>query len=186
MMQSYDLAMLAVLALATLFGAWKGMAWQIASLSSLIVSYFVSLRFSEPLAPYLSQRAPLNRFLAMLVLYLVTSLLIWLAFRVVSDAINRVRLKEFDRQIGGLFGAAKGALLCVAITFFAVTLSEPAREMVLKSRSGYYIAVLIDRANPIMPKEVHDVLRPYLHKLEERLDPRSPPERAREAAPLKA
>ncbi len=174
-MQPYDLAMLAVLALATVFGAWKGMAWQVASLSSLIASYFVALRFSGPLAPYLSQRVPLNRFLAMLVLYLATSLLIWLGFRIVSNAISRVQLKEFDRQIGGLFGAAKGVLLCIAITFFAVSLSEPAREMVLKSRSGYYIAVLIDRANPVMPREIHDVLRPYFHTLEKRLDPRTLP-----------
>lgn len=185
-MQPYDLAMLAVLAIATFFGAWKGMAWQIASLSSLIASYFISLRFSESLAPYFGERAPLNRFLAMLALYLATSLVIWLVFRVVSNAINRVQLKEFDRQVGGLFGAAKGALLCVAITFFAVSLSEPAREMVLKSRSGYYIAVLIDRANPIMPREIHDVLRPYLHTLEERLDPRSPPARGGQAPGIRS
>lgn len=174
-MQAYDLAMAAVLATAAAYGAWKGMAWQIASLSSLLASYFVSLRFSAPLAPYFGQRAPLNRFLAMLAIYLATSLLIWLAFRLVSQAISRVQLKDFDRQIGALFGAAKGVLLCVAITFFAVSLSEPARAIVLKSRSGYYIAVLIDRADPIMPKEIHDVLEPYLRRLEERLDPRSLP-----------
>lgn len=174
-MQPYDLAMVAVLATAAAYGALKGMAWQIASLSSLIASYFVSLRFSAPLAPYFGQRAPLNRFAAMLAIYLVTSLAIWLAFRLVSQAINRIQLKDFDRQIGGLFGAAKGVLLCVAITFFAVSLSEPARAMVLKSRSGYYIALLIDRADPIMPKEIHDVLGPYLRRFEERLDPRSPP-----------
>jgi len=182
-MQPYDLAMAAVLAIAAIYGAWKGMAWQIASLTSLIASYFVSLRFSEPLAPYFGQRAPLNRFLAMLAIYLATSLVIWLAFRVVSQAINRIQLKDFDRQIGGLFGAAKGVLLCVAITFFAVSLSEPARAMVLKSRSGYYIALLIDRADPIMPKEIHDVLGPYLRKLEERLDPRSSPQPANRTTP---
>ncbi len=184
-MQPYDLAMLAVLAATTLLGAWKGVAWQIASLSSLVASYFISLRFSESLAPYFGRQAPLNRFLAMLALYLAASLIIWLVFRLISNAIDRVQLKEFDRQIGGLFGAAKGVLLCVAITFFAVSLSESVREMVLKSRSGYYIAVLIDRADPIMPKEIHDVLHPYLHKLEERLDPRSPPLGADEASPLK-
>ena len=56
---------------------------------------------------------------------------IWLVFRLVSGLIDRVRLKEFDRQMGALFGAAKGVLLCVAITFFAVTLSTQARTAVL-------------------------------------------------------
>lgn len=170
-MQPYDLVMLLVLAAATLFGFVKGMAWQVASLASLVASYFVSLRFSGALAPYIKQPEPLNRFIAMLVLYLATSLAIWLAFRTVSQAIARVRLKEFDRQVGGLIGAAKGILLCVAITFFVVSLSQQGREAVLASRSGHYIARLIQRADPIMPPEIHAVLDPYLRKLEAELEP---------------
>ena len=38
------------------------MAWQIASLASLVVSYFAALRFSAQLAPYFGEQAPLNRF----------------------------------------------------------------------------------------------------------------------------
>lgn len=168
-MQPYDVAMIAVLVAATLFGFFKGMAWQIASLASLVASYFAALRFSPLVASYLGQPEPLDRFIAMLLIYLLTSLAIWLVFRKVSQVIERVQLKEFDRQVGGLFGAAKGALLCVAITFFAVSLSEKGRETVLASRSGYYIARLIRQAGPVMPKEIHGVLDPYLRELEDRL-----------------
>lgn len=170
-MHPYDIAMIVVLIGATLFGAWKGMAWQLASLASLVVSYFVALRFSDQLAPFISAQVPWNRFLAMLVLYLSTSAAIWIGFRLISGIIDRIRLREFDRQLGGLFGAAKGVLLCVAITFFAVTLSEQARVQVLQSRSGYYISRLIHEATPIMPEEVHQVLGPYLDQLQNRLDP---------------
>jgi membrane protein required for colicin V production len=172
-MQPYDIGMMIVLVAATVFGAYKGMAWQLASMGSLLASYFASLRFSETLAPYFSAEAPWNRFLAMLVIYLVTSLAIWLAFRVVSGAIERVKLREFDRQIGGLFGAAKGVLWCVVITFFAVTLSNRARETVLKSRSGYYIAALLHEATPVMPRELHQLLGPYLEQFNRQLDPRT-------------
>ena len=44
-----------------LVGFVKGMAWQIASLSSVFVSYFVSLKFSSLLAPYMGKQQPLNR-----------------------------------------------------------------------------------------------------------------------------
>jgi membrane protein required for colicin V production len=173
-MQIYDVIMLAVLVGCVVFGAWKGMAWQLASLGSLVISYFVALYGCDLLAPYIGAEAPWNRITAMLILYLGTSLSIWLLFRVVAGVIDRVKLKEFDRQVGALFGAAKGVLLCVAITFFAVTLSEDGRDLILQSRSGYYIAVLIDRADPIMPEGVHDVLGPYLHALDEKLDPLTP------------
>jgi membrane protein required for colicin V production len=174
-METYDICMLLVLVAATLFGAYKGMAWQIASLASLVVSYFVALRFSPQIAHNFGDQAPLNRFIAMFVLYIATSIAIWMVFRIVANFLDRVKLREFDRQLGALFGAAKGVLWCVAITFFAVTLSAKARGLVLDSRSGHYIAVLLDRADRVMPPELHNVLDPYLHKLEQELDPNQQP-----------
>jgi membrane protein required for colicin V production len=174
-MELYDIVMLVVLIGATVFGAIKGAAWQLASLASLALSYLAALRFSESLAPHFGQQAPWNRFLAMLVIYLVTSLIIWVLFRLVAGFIDRLRLNEFDRQIGALFGAAKGLLLCLAVTFFAVTLSPGTREAILRSRSGYYMAILLQRADPVMPPELHDILDPYLDKLQQGLDPHAPP-----------
>lgn len=174
--QPYDLLMLAVLVLSTLFGLWKGMAWQLTALASILVSAGVASHLSGPLAPYFSDQAPWNRCIAMLVIYVVTSLGIWLVFRAVSGAINRVQLKEFDRQLGALFGAAKGVLWCIVITFFAVTLSEPARQTILKARSGYYIAKVTERAAPVLPQEVRSVLGKYIEELDRKLDPSTPPD----------
>jgi membrane protein required for colicin V production len=175
-MDPYDIFMLLVLAAALAWGAYKGFAWQVASLAAVVVSYLVALKFSDQLAPHLGETAPWNRFLAMLVLYLGTSLCIWIAFRFVSKSLDKMQLKSFDRQIGAIIGVAKGVLLCVVITFFAVTLSERSRTAVLESKSGYYISQLIDRTGPLMPPEVHEVLAPYLHELDERLDPAAEPE----------
>ena len=173
-MQPYDFVMIAVLLFCTFFGALKGMAWQLAALASLLLSGLVAARFSGPLAPYCGAEAPWNRCLAMLVLYVLTSLVVWLIFHMVSNAINRVHLKEFDRQLGGVFGAIKGIVWCVVITFFAVTLSEPGRQAVLKSHSGYYIALVTHRAVPLLPQEVRTVLGKYLDELDQKLDPKAP------------
>lgn len=182
-MQSYDIVMLVVLLGTTVFGDWKGMAWQVASMASLVVSYAAALHFSEPLAHNFGQQAPLNRFIAMAVIYAGTSLAIWLLFRIVRNMIDRVRLQEFDRQMGAILGAAKGVLFCVAITFFAVTLSDQARSAALHSRSGHFIAVLLDRAEGVMPRELHDVLSPYLNTLEDGLDPTKQPRRLQPTIP---
>ncbi|MGD9644090.1 MAG: CvpA family protein [Pirellulales bacterium] len=186
-MQVYDIIMLAVLAVTTLYGFYRGMAWQIASLASLVASYFVSLHFSPQLAPLFGRQAPLNRFAAMLAIYLGTSLAIWLVFRLVRQLIDRVRLTEFDRQAGALFGAAKGVLLCLAVTFFALSLSAKARESILSSHSGYYIARLLDQAEAIMPPELHQVLNPYLRRFDD-LDEAKPgaPRAARRPLPGRA
>lgn len=170
----YDAVMLGVLIVAMVFGAWKGMAWQITSLAAIVVSGIVAIHFSGPLAPLFSDHEPWNRFIAMFVLYLLTSFTIWIIFRFVAGFIDRVKLKEFDRQMGALFGLAKGILFCVIITFFAVTLSENLRQVVLGSFSGRAIAVLIKNATPVLPQEVTGVLGKYIEELDRRLDPNEP------------
>jgi membrane protein required for colicin V production len=167
-MEFYDILMLAVLIGATIFGAWKGLAWQVASLAAIVASYFVALRFRDVVATHIQATPPWNTFVAMLVLYVATSLVIWLVFRMVSNFIDRLKLKEFDRQIGALFGFAKGVLLCVIVTLFAVTLlGDTQRQAIVQSRSGYYIARLLDKSNAVMPPELSDVLRPYIDNLEQ-------------------
>jgi membrane protein required for colicin V production len=173
MLQPYDLLMLAVVVGAMLLGVWKGMAWQIAALASVMVSAAVAIRKSAALAPCFGTHEPWNRYLAVLVLYVATSAGIWLGFQLVARIIDRVQLKEFDRQLGTFFGLAKGILYCVVITFFAVTLSEAGRQMVLQSRSGELIARGIRDANPILPADVRTWLGKYIDELDEKLH--SPP-----------
>jgi membrane protein required for colicin V production len=171
-MSSYDLVMIFVLAATTLWGLWKGLAWQLASLAAVVASYFMAIRFSESLAPLFGSQAPLNRFAAMFAIYIATSLVVWVAFHFVKNVINRVRLQEFDRQIGAIVGAGKGILLCIVITFFVVTLNPTSgRDAVLNSSSGHYIALLLNRADPVIPSEIHEVLDPYLNRLETELQP---------------
>ena len=178
-MDIYDIVMLVVLVGATLFGAIKGFAWQLASLGSIVVSYIVAYRFREPLAESIRAEPPWNLFLAMLILFVGTSLVIWVGFRMISRTIDRLKLKDFDRQIGALFGLAKGALFCILITMFAVTLLGPSlREQIVQSRSGFYIAKVLDKSDLVIPPELHEVVAPYIEKFENEL--RSPGSNASE------
>ena len=171
-MQTYDMLMILVLVAATLFGFWKGMAWQIASLASLVLSCFVAFRFADQVAPMISDHAPWNKFVAMLAIYIATSFVIWTMFRLVSGLIDRVKLDSFDHQMGGLFGLAKGVLLCIAITFFAVgILPQAQKDSIIASQSGEYIVRFLDKADSIVPPEIHQVIHPYVERIERRLDP---------------
>lgn len=166
-MEVYDLLMVAVIVFMALYGAWKGLAWQLASLAAVFVSYLVAYRFRVPVSEMISTAHPWNIFLAMLILYVGTSLFIWLLFRFVSELISRVRLNEFDSQIGALFGCFNGVVICVIATLFSVTLlGAKTRETIVGSRSGYYIAVLLDKSHTLMPEEIHEVLHPFIHQLD--------------------
>ncbi|MCS7305039.1 MAG: CvpA family protein [Thermoguttaceae bacterium] len=169
----YDVLMLVILAVATFFGLWKGFAWQVASVASLVLSYLVAVQASGAVASLLPWQAPWNHLAAMLMLFVATSAAVWLVFRLVAGLIDKIQLKAFDRQLGALLGLFKGVLICLVITFFAVTLSEGLRQEVLRARSGYYIALLIDRIKPVLPAEVRDLVGKYLEELDQKL--REPP-----------
>ncbi len=173
-MQPYDYLMLMVLVGLTLYGYSKGMAWQVAYLASLVVSYFVAVRFADQVKPLFGDSEPFNKFLAMAAIYVATSFGIWIVFRYVRGIIDKVRLESFDHQMGAIIGFARGVLWCVGLTFFAVGLLPQAqKQQIIESRSGHYIAVLLDRTDSMVPPEVHQVIGPYIRKIEERLDPNS-------------
>lgn len=173
-MQTYDILMLVVLVATTLFGFYKGMAWQVAYLASLIVSFFVAKQFSPQIAPMFGDSEPFNRYAAWLAIYVATSFAIWLIFRGVASVINRVKLNEFDRQMGALIGFARGVLWCIGITFFASMLLEQYRPAILNSRAGHYIGVLLAKSDSVFPPEVQKVIGPYVDRIEQGLDPNQP------------
>jgi len=167
--EGYDLVMLGILAAAAVLGYFKGLLWQIAWIMGIVASSFVALRFGGPLAPFFGQTAPWNRLVAMLALYVGTSLAVWLTFRVVSGAVSAVQLSSFDHQLGLLFGLAKGALLCVVVTFFAVTLAPAYRERIVGSHSGRLVAELIVRADDFLPPDVVETVSPFVRQFEAQL-----------------
>lgn len=167
--EGYDLMMLGILAAAALLGYFKGIVWQVAWIAGIAASTFVAMRFAGHLAPFIGQQPPWNRLIAMLALYVGTSLVVWLLFRVVSGAIDAVHLSAFDHQLGLLLGIAKGALLCIVITFFAVTLAPAYRPQVVGSHSGRIVAEVITRADEILPQEIAEAVTPFVKQFEETL-----------------
>ncbi len=162
-MSLYDIIMLVVFAGAIWFGYWKGLAWQIASLAAVVASYFVAMKFREPLSRYITAEEPWNRIAAMLILFIGTSLLIWSIYASVSKSLKKMEMKGFDRQAGALLGAVKGALLCMIITMFSVSLlGNKAHDAIHNSRSGRYVVRGINQVSAIVPQELKAYIDPHV------------------------
>jgi membrane protein required for colicin V production len=169
-MEIYDVIMLAILVGAVVFGAVKGMAWQLATIAALVVSYLVALRFSDSVAQFITVAEPLNKLAAMLILYLATSLVIWIGFGFVRSYIEKMALKDFDRHAGAILGAISGIILCVTVTLFSVTLlNDEQRQYVTKSKSGMHITRWINEYEGMFPPAVHQVLAPYIQRLNQEM-----------------
>ncbi|MGQ9912792.1 MAG: CvpA family protein [Thermogutta sp.] len=163
---TFDLVVLILVGVSMIRGAWRGFAWQAASLASLVVGTVAAVRLGPQVGSRLSAHLPWNQYLGMLVVFVASALLVWMLFRWVSAAIDRLKLKDFDRQLGALFGAVKGLFLAGIIAFFGVTLSEGFREIVFSSRSGPLLTKLIERASTVLPLEVRKQVGGYLEEFQ--------------------
>jgi len=162
----YDWVMVAVLVFGTIRGAAKGLVWQVAAIAAILLCFAFAESLSLSIAPLLPVEAPLNRWVAMFLLYVGFSFLTFAAARQLSGWIEKMKLQEYDRHLGAIFGFVKGLTFCLVITFFVVTLSENMRGAVFESQSGKAAAIIMDRLHPVMPNELHDVIGPYIHRLD--------------------
>lgn len=169
-MSLYDIVMIIIFLGSIWFGFWKGLSWQVASVASIFLSYFVAVTFPDAIAPYISAEPPFNRFAAMLILFIGTSLVIWTIFGSISKSIKKMELKGFDRQAGAILGAFKGALLCMVVTMFAVSLlGDRARDSIHQSKAGHYVVVGIDQLSAIAPEGLAEFIHPHVEEFREKI-----------------
>lgn len=176
-MQGYDLLMLGVMAIAIFRGYSKGLAWQISSIASIVVSYIVAYRFKDRVAQMIEMPDPWRGLVAMMALFIGSSLVIWLIFQSIRGGIEKAKLKDFDKQLGAIFGGVKGAVWCTLLTVLALSfLGQGTSQQIVDSHSGGYIARLLASSKTIMPSEFRQVVQPYLVRAESKLQGRTDPD----------
>ncbi|MCH2210471.1 MAG: CvpA family protein [Fuerstiella sp.] len=163
----YDFVILAILA----YGVWQGAARGLVMQLAWIVAIVLCFEFADKLAPQIEplisvESSRLRHWIAMFILYLGFSLGTFLVARSLSGALEKAKFQDFDRQLGGLFGLLKGALLSLVITFFAVTLSDSFSESlgntVARSQTGHIACLILDEVGPLIPEDAHPVIRESL------------------------
>ena len=168
MITFYDALMLLIVVVGIFQGAWRGMAWQLAPIASLVLGYLVSYPLSISMAQYFG-KPPLNRLWAMIAIYLMVSLAVYMVARSIRHTLEKLKLVEFDRHLGALLGGLKGVLFTVALTMGLITISDQAREIILKSESSTISARLMNTISPILPGPLNDLVHPYLKNLNDQL-----------------
>lgn len=161
----YDAIILALLVFCTWRGASKGFAWQIATIGAIVLCFVFAETGSLALAPFIQVDPPLDRWIAMFVLYIGASFVSFAAARMVRGTLKKWQFEEFDSHLGAIFGFIKGIAFALVITFFAVTLSESLRARVMLSHSGQAAGRILLSIHPILPDGFHGVVDPYIERL---------------------
>lgn len=163
----WDLIVAGIILFSVIRGMMKGFVWQLATIAAIVLCFFFANSLSIMLAPLIGLQEPLNRWVAMFFLYIVFSFISFALARALKGYIEEAKFTEYDKHMGAVLGLVKGVALALVLTFFSVTLSEQARAQVMHTYSGRYAAIIMDRLHPVMPEELHAILEPYIHQLDQ-------------------
>jgi uncharacterized membrane protein required for colicin V production len=162
-MTVYDAAMAVLVIAGMVWGAWRGITWQLASIASLVLGYMVAHPLSAQLAPQLQQFGGpvVARALSMLLIYAAVSGGVFLAAWIVRSTLRQLKFEAFDRHLGMIMGGIEGALLGMIATLFVVSLAPQTRATIFASPSGRIVGQVMNAVGPVLPDEVRAELVPF-------------------------
>jgi uncharacterized membrane protein required for colicin V production len=160
-MTIYDAVMATLVVAGMVWGAWRGIIWQVASISSLVLGYAVSHQLSPQLAPHFPGEPVVARAEAMLAIYAAVSGGVFLAAWMVRSTLRQLKFEAFDRHLGMVMGGIEGALLGLVGTLFVVSLDQPLRAPIFASPTGQIVSRVMDSVGPVLPDEARQALAPF-------------------------
>ena len=147
-MTQVDTLILAVIAISSAFGVWRGFIKEILSLLSWIAALLVSRVYSESLAGLLESLIdnPSVRYVtAFSVLFVLIIMLGTALNHFMSKLLVVTGLKTLDRLLGAVFGVARGTVI-VLVVLFILNVFVSGSEWWHKSTLIPYGMVLIEES----------------------------------------
>jgi uncharacterized membrane protein required for colicin V production len=160
-MTIYDGVMLGLVVVGMVWGAWKGLTWQLASVASLVLGYLVAYPTAGKIAPSFPGNPTVAWLLALITAYVLISGSVFLAAWGVRMLLRRMKFEAYDRHLGMLTGGVSAAALGMVGTVLVVSLAPQTREPILTSPSGRVVNRTLAVAREVLPHSVRDVLQPF-------------------------
>ena len=160
-MTIYDAVMIGAIVAGMIWGAFRGITWQLASIASLVLGYMVSFPLSGPLASHFPGEPVVARGLAMLTLYVASSGGVFFVAWLIRATLRAIKFEAYDRHLGMILGGLEGAFLGIVGTLFVLSLAPQSRTPILSSRSGHVVSATLNAVQPALPGEVREVLAPF-------------------------
>ena len=140
---SFDVIVLLILLAFVVRGGWIGFMRQLAAFLALVGSYWLAARYTAQVTPYVRDliNNPKLVFLAGFgLLFVVSAVAFLLAGKVLHRVMEITLLGWFDRFLGVLLGAVKGAILVCLLYMFLISSLSASNDLLKRSVSAPYLA----------------------------------------------
>jgi membrane protein required for colicin V production len=160
-MTGLDWVLLLLIVISTLLAAAQGFILEVFGLAGVVVGYVLAAWEYPRITPWFTGYVSsiwVADIAAFLTIFLCVVLLAGALARIVRMAISGVGLRWFDRVLGGVFGAVRGAAVA-AIIVMAMAAFLPNSPALKESTLAPYFLVLSRTATWVAPQELRDKFR---------------------------
>jgi membrane protein required for colicin V production len=156
-----DYAVIAMLLMSIVWGAWRGLVHEVLSLAGWIMAFIAANLFAAPFADTFPEamRPQLRVVVAFVLVFVGTLVLATLAAALVTKFIKVSVLHSLNRSLGALFGLLRGLLIIIALAMVAGLTSLPRKPGWINSASGYSLAQTVIQLKPWLPPALAERLR---------------------------
>jgi membrane protein required for colicin V production len=160
-MTAFDLMVIGVVGLSTIFAFWHGFVRVVASLVTWVVAVLAAIRFSDLVGTMLPDfgETPAIRYVAAFALILIVVLIVGaIVGFLLSRFVVATGLRFLDRLLGAIFGFARGVLVAVVLVLFAGLTSLPTKEWWQNALTSPALTAAALSLRPWLPKAWADGL----------------------------
>ena len=152
-----DIALLAVFGLSVLVGLWRGFVFEIVSLLGWLVAFVIA----NSAGPFLADFVPVasapevKLWIAYIAVFVVILLTCTLLARMLRALVAATPLSFVDHLLGGVFGAARGVLICVVVATLVMLSPYATSTTWKKSHGALWLGMALEGLKPVLPQSLN-------------------------------
>jgi membrane protein required for colicin V production len=163
MLTAFDYAVLVVIGLSALRGAWRGFVSEVFGLIGWIAAFFIACRFVGRVVPYIPANWPggaLTQWVVAFALLVIGAVLVaGVANALLSRIAQASGLGGVDRSLGLMFGLVRGVLLVLLLVAAAGLTELPKQDFWRDALLRPFAEQGVRELKPLLP----DGLAAYIH-----------------------
>ncbi|KVE32408.1 MULTISPECIES: CvpA family protein [Burkholderia] len=163
MLTAFDYAVLLVVALSALRGAWRGFVGEVFGLVGWIAAFLIACRFVGAVVPYIPANWPGGALTQWVVAFALIVIGVVLVASVANALLSRIAqatgLGGVDRSLGMMFGVVRGVLLVLLLVAAGGLTELPKQDFWRDALLRPYAEQGVRELKPFLP----DGLATYIH-----------------------
>lgn len=156
-MNALDIVLIGVLALSMLYSGWRGFIRDLFSILAFVGGMLIALRYyyiGQALIYRWVSHPHFSRILGFALIFLASSLMIWLSGRILRGTVRAIHMSWIDRWAGFLFGLLKGIIIAGIFLIILWGILPSQSKLVQNSRLSPIILKVIKGVSSLFPEGI--------------------------------